>query len=173
MAGTLSTERLELRELSERDAPFILALLNTPGFLQHIGDRGVRSLEGARRYIQDGPAASYAAHGFGLYRVAPKGGGLPLGICGLLKRTALDHPDLGFAFLPEHWNRGYAIESALAVMGYAREALGLGRILGITNPDNHASIRVLEKAGFRFEKLMLLPGEDLEVKLYSAELQSN
>ena len=61
----LKTERLELRELSSADDAFILELLNEPGFLRHIGDKGVRSLSDARDYIVKGPIASYRRFGFG------------------------------------------------------------------------------------------------------------
>ncbi len=98
--NVLSTERLILRRLTTGDAEFIFELLNDPDFLRFIGDKGVRSLDDARGYILSGPVASYAQHGFGLWLVELKGSNTPVGICGLLKRDALDDVDIGFAFLP-------------------------------------------------------------------------
>ena len=162
----LETERLVLRQLSTDDAEFIIELLNQPSFLRYIGDKGVRNSEDAVRYIQTGPQASYERFGFGLYLVELKETGASIGICGLLKRDTLPDVDVGFAFLPEFWSQGYAFESAAAVMTYGREALGLRRIVAITSPDNDASIRLLEKIGLRFERMIKLSEDQPEVRLF-------
>src|SRR5215510_817891 len=141
----LTTKRLLLRELAVDDDEFILRLLNEPSFLHFIGDKGVRDLEGARQYILTGPVASYERNGFGLYLVALRETKLPIGICGLIKREELDDVDIGFAFLPEFWNKGFAFEAAAAALAHGREALKLDRVVAITNVDNHASARVLAK----------------------------
>ena len=151
-------------------APFILRLLNEPSFLQHIGDRGVRNLADAKQYILSGPIASYERHGFGLFLVELKEGRAPIGICGLLKRDALDDVDLGFAFVPESWSKGYAFESTTATLAYAHDAQHLKRIVAITSPDNVASINLLVKLGFYFDRMVLMPGEKEEVKLFARRL---
>ena len=152
---TLETERLILRHLApETDVDFILRLLNEPSFLQYIGDKGVRTLDDARAYINNGPLKSYQENGFGLYKVELKETGDPIGICGLIKRDTLPAPDIGFAFLPEYWNSGYAYESAAAVMRHAREVLRLNRILAITTPGNTASKKLLAKIGLKFDRLI-------------------
>ena len=164
----LETERLLLRHFNPDDAPFILALLNEPSFLRYIGDKKVRTLDDARNYILTGPVATYARHGFGLYQVELAESHTPIGMCGLLKREELPQPDIGFAFLPDFWNKGFAFEAAAAVLNDARERLHLNRILAIVNPDNDASIKLLEKLGFQFEgmkgdvKLYALPHEPVE-----------
>ncbi len=161
------TERLSLRLLELDDAAFILQLLNEPSFLKNIGDKGVRTIAEANEYIAQGPQASYTKNGFGLYLVALQETLTPIGICGLIKRDGLDDPDIGYAFLPRFWAKGYAIEAASAVMMYARETLGIQRIVAITAPDNHASIRVLNKLGLQFEKMILLPGANTESRLFT------
>ncbi|MCA1578420.1 MAG: GNAT family N-acetyltransferase [Acidobacteria bacterium] len=148
----LETERLILRELTFDDAPFILTLLNDPSFLRYINDKNVRNVEDARQYMLNGPMASYAQNGFGLYLVALKDTAVPIGLCGLLKREELPDPDLGFAFLPDYWGKGFALEAARAVMNDARERLGQNRVLAIVMPDNDASIRLLEKLGMTFDR---------------------
>jgi RimJ/RimL family protein N-acetyltransferase len=148
----LETERLNMRELAFDDAPFILTLLNDPSFLRYINDKNVRNLEDARQYMLNGPMNSYARNGFGLYLVALKESQTPIGLCGLLKREELPDADIGFAFLPEFWGKGFAQEAAVAVMKDARERLGLTRLLAIVMPDNHASIKLLEKLGMKFER---------------------
>ena len=167
MTLVLETPRLRLTHLSEADAPFILELLNEPAFLRDIGDKNVRTAEDACRYLREGPIASYAQLGFGLYRIELKTTREPLGMCGILKRGVLQHPDLGYALLQRHWARGYAIEAAAATMSYASEQLGLDPILAITAPENPSSMRVLEKLGFQFDRIVALAGYDSPSKLFT------
>lgn len=167
---TLETERLTLRHLTpETDAEFILRLLNEPSFLKYIGDKSVRTLDDARDYVRNGPMKSYEENGFGLYRVGLKEDGSAIGICGLIKRDTLPEPDIGFAFLPEYWNKGYAHESAAEVMRYAGDVLRLERILAITSPDNEASGKLLGKIGLRFQRMIRLSDDADEVKLFSTD----
>jgi RimJ/RimL family protein N-acetyltransferase len=166
----LETERLTLRHLDpDTDAEFILKLVNEAPFVHYIGDKGVRTLADARRYITDGPQKSYETHGYGLYKVELKNGATPVGMCGLLKRDTLPDADVGFAFLENYWKQGYAYESAAAVMNYAREKLGIKRVLAITTPDNIASGKVLNKIGLRFERLITLTPDSPEVKLFTTD----
>jgi RimJ/RimL family protein N-acetyltransferase len=162
----LETERLVLRRMTVEDAEFIFELVNEAAFIRNIGDKGVQTLEDARNYILNGPVASYAKFGFGLYLVALRENGEAIGICGLLKRDSLEDVDIGFAFLERYRRKGFAYESAAAVMGYGRNTLGLNRIVAITSPDNEGSIRVLEKIGLRFEKMIRMPGSDEETRLF-------
>lgn len=166
----LETERLILKQLSTGDAEFILELLNEPSFIRNIGDRGVRTIEAANAYILNGPVASYAKNGFGLYLVKLKETDESIGMCGLIKRDTLEDVDIGYAFLPRFWSRGYAVESALGVKKYAKNVVGLSRIVGITDPENEGSIRVLEKIGLQFEKMIRLSEDDIELKLFGASI---
>jgi RimJ/RimL family protein N-acetyltransferase len=163
----LETDRLLLRELSIADAAFILELVNEPAWLRFIGDKGVRTLAAARDYILKGPMESYERFGFGLYLTALKESGIGIGICGLIKRAALKDVDLGFAFLEKFWGNGYAHESAAAVTRFAKNALGLNRMVAVTTPDNLGSIKVLEKLGFKFERMVRLSEEASELKLFA------
>lgn len=161
----LETERLTLRELHDGDAAFVLELLNSPGWIRFIGDRGMRTEDEARDYLAKGPIDMYRRLGFGLYAVLRRGDAAPIGMCGLIKRDGLDDVDIGFAFLDQHAGQGYAFEAAQAVMAHGREVLGLQRIVAITSVDNDRSIRLLEKIGLRFEKLIPMKGE--QVKLFA------
>lgn len=163
----IETDRLLLRELGAADAKFILGLLNQPSFLRFIGDKGVRTLADARRYIADGPADSYRRNGFGLNCVTLREAGVQIGICGLVKRDTLPDPDIGFAFLEAYWSMGYAVEAATAVLAHARKTLGIGRVLAIVNPENGRSARLLEKIGLRFERLARLTDGAEELSIYS------
>lgn len=167
--NVLETERLNLRRLSIDDAEFILQLLNEPSFIRNIGDKGVRTVADARRYISDGPVASYQRYGFGLYLVELKESGQPIGISGLVRRETLADVDIGFAFLPDYWSKGYAVESALAVKAYAFEVLGLKRLVAITDPQNEGSMRVLEKIGLRYQRLVQLSVDGPLIRLYASD----
>ena len=163
--SVIQTPRVELRELDLADAKYILELLNEPGFIRFIGDKGVRTLADAREYLLQGPMDSYARNGFGLYAACLRDG-TPIGMCGLVKREGLEDPDVGFAFLSRYWSKGYAVESAGAVLAYAVEVLRLKRVVAITSPDNGSSIAVLEKIGFKFERMIRLLDHSPELKLF-------
>ncbi|HZI46401.1 MAG TPA: GNAT family N-acetyltransferase [Pyrinomonadaceae bacterium] len=170
----LETERLILRHLDpDTDVDFILRLVSEPPFIRYIGDKGVRTLDDARRYIVDGPLKSYEINGYGLYKVELKSEGTAIGMCGLVKRDTLPEADIGFAFLQSYWKQGYAYESAAAVMIYARENLGMDRILAITTPDNVASGTLLNKIGLRFDRLVNLTPDAPEVKLFTTDNIAN
>ncbi|MGG0658493.1 GNAT family N-acetyltransferase [Rummeliibacillus pycnus] len=161
----LETNRLILRLQTTDDAAFILELMNDPSWLRFIGDRGVRTLDDARDYILNGPVRMYEQFGFCLYLVERKEDHAKIGICGLVKRDSLKDVDIGFAFLPKYWSKGYAYEAASAVMSYGKDILGLTRIVAITSQDNKASESLLEKVGFQFEKLIQLADDPEELKL--------
>ena len=165
----LETERLSLREFTADDAQFILTLLNEPSFLRYIGDKQVRSLADAAGYILNGPVASYERNGFGLYLVELKESYTPIGMCGFLKRDELPDPDIGFAFLPEFWGKGFAFEAAAAVLEDARQRLGLQRILAITSLDNEASIKLLQRLGLRFDKVITTAAGREQVRLFTTD----
>lgn len=162
----IETERLCLREMQERDAQFIVALLNDPDFLRFVGDRGVRDLADAQPYIERIRAA-YQRDGFGLWISERKRDGEQVGMCGLIRREGLPDIDIGFATLPAFRKSGYTAEAAGATVEFARSVIGLSRLVAITTHDNRASIGLLEKLGLRFEKAMRLPGDPEELRLYA------
>jgi RimJ/RimL family protein N-acetyltransferase len=164
------TQRLFLRPFTVDDAQFVLTLLNEPSFIRYIGDKQVRNLDDARQYLLNGPIASYERHGFGLCLVELRESRTPVGMCGLLKREELPDPDIGFAFLPDFWNQGFGFEAATAVLHDARERLELEGVLAITSLDNEASIKLLERLGFRFERVTKLLASSEQVKLFTLRL---
>ncbi len=157
----LNTTRLHLRRFTLADAPFLLKLLNTEGWKRNIGDRHVHTVEAAEKYLEERLFKGYIEGGMGFLLVELKEDGTPIGMSGTIKREALDHPDIGFAFLPEYFGKGYALESSIEVKRYAEEVLGYTTITGITLPENTPSIRLLEKLGLKFEKMVKDEGEDL------------
>ncbi len=161
------TPRLRLRHLTQLDAAFILELLNEPEFIRNIGDREVRTLEDARRYLRSGTVTGYEKFGFGLYLVELLDDATPIGVCGLLKRDYLEDVDVGFALRQAFCNHGYAFEAACAVMRYGLEVLGLGRIVAITAPDNHASIKLLRRLGLEFERSIRVPDVARDTSLFT------
>jgi len=147
-----------------------VALLNDSDWLRFIGDRGVRTLDDARRYIETGPMESYARHGFGLFLAELKTTGAPVGLCGLLKRDVLEDVDVGYALLPDFRGSGLAHEAAAATLRFAKDTVGLARVAAITNPENARSIRVLEKLGLRFERMIRLSADAPEIRFYARAL---
>jgi len=163
----IETERLILRQFTIDDAAFVLELVNDPAWLQHIGDRGVRTLADARAYLRKGPLASYARNGFGFNLVELKSTREPIGGCGLIKRETLADVDLGFAFLPQFRGMGYAEEAARATLKHARQVLGFDRIVAVVSPENTRSIGLLRKLGFSYERsLRLTPDDPDEISMF-------
>lgn len=163
------TDRLTLRTITLDDAPFYLTLVNDPAFIEHIGDRGERTLEQARDSMSRRAIASLAEHGYSMYLVQLRDG-TPIGMCGLVRRATLDCTDLGYAFLPGYRGQGYAVEAARAVLDHAHRDIGLTRLLAITFPGNAGSIAVLGKLGFQFEHFTHLDENDPGTNIYSRAL---
>ncbi|MEO5753131.1 MAG: GNAT family N-acetyltransferase [Chthoniobacterales bacterium] len=162
----LETERLVLRQLTTGDAAFMLELMNEPGFIKYVADRGIRTKADAATYLAEKILPSYKKFGFGFYRVELKGSGTAIGICGLAKRDTLDDVDVGFSILVRFGGRGYASEAAVAMLNYGRKILGLSRIIGITAPENSVSIHLLKKLGLRYERKIHLPGFGPETLIF-------
>jgi len=148
----LETPRLRLRRFVPTDAAFVVSLLTSPDWLRFIGDRGVRTEADAIVYIERLAAMGYAKNGFGLYHVSRRDDERPVGMCGLLRRETTPDVEIGFAFLADHAGRGYATEAGATVLREAFEVHGLRRIGAVVMPENHASIRVLQKLGLQFER---------------------
>jgi len=166
MKIVMETKRLQLRHFTLDDAPFVLSLVNDPSWIQFIGDRGVRTLAHAEEYLQNSLMDSYAENGFGLYLVQRKEDKVRLGMCGLVKRPSLPHVDIGFAFLPQFTGQGYAFEAATAVLHHARHDLNLSPIVAIVAPDNQRSIKLLQKLGLHFQKMISLAEDQPEIMLF-------
>lgn len=170
MTPVLQTERLRLRPFALTDTAFIIDLLNSPGWLEFIGDRHVKTEEEATAYLQNGPMKSFDLYGYGLCLVERREDGVPVGMCGVFKRDNLEKPDIGFAFLPQYSGAGYAYEIASATMEHAREVLKLPEIWAITVPQNERSIKLLQKIGLRYAKTFRFPGSEQDLLLYSTEV---
>lgn len=169
MSTVATTARLRLRHLTTSDTAFLVELLNDPSFLSNIGDRGVRTAADAIGYVESGPGASYRKNGFGLYLVQRNDDATPLGLCGLVRRDTLPDVDIGFAFLPRFHGHGYAYEAARATVDEARDRVKLPRLVAIVKPGNVASSRLLVKLGLKFERMIRLPNDSLELEYYGID----
>jgi ribosomal-protein-alanine N-acetyltransferase len=156
----MHTARLQMRELTEADAPFMYRMMNSDGWLRFIGDRHIRTHDDAAAYLRNVYIPHYARHGFGFYVVSLIGNPEPLGLCGLIKRDSLEDVDIGFAFLPEYQGKGYALEAAKEVMSFAATK-GIANVVAITTPDNETSIALLRKIGLTQQKPIEMNGEEL------------
>ena len=169
----LETERLYLRRVTLDDADLLLAVWNDPAFMEHVGDRGVRTTEEAEEAMRAGPLKLYADYGYGPYAMVRRDDGVRMGICGLFKRDNLDYPDIGFGVLPEFCGKGYAGEAAFAVLAHARDDLRIKELTAIVSPGNAPSIGLIEKLGLMFVRMITMPGDDEEICLYSKRLRQN
>jgi len=162
----ISTKRLQLREFVTADAAFLLSLMTSPGYIRYIGDRNLSSVADAKQYIAERVAPAYVEDGFGMWLVQEAVGGTPVGTCGLVNRESIVDIDLGYAFLPEASGQGYATEAAAAVLEYASTRLGLDKVVAITALENPGSIRVLEKLGYQFARIIAFPGDEEGARLF-------
>lgn len=167
--SVFETDRLVLRELTTDDAAFAFELVNDADWIRYIGDRGVRTLDDARAYLEKGPIAMVRREGFGLWMVERRVDRAPLGMCGLLRRDWLPDVDIGFAFLPSHRRHGYAFEAADATLRHARDVLKLHRVVALTSLDNAPSQRLLEKLGLKLEGRRPFAGTSEEVCCFAIE----
>jgi [ribosomal protein S5]-alanine N-acetyltransferase len=151
---------MNLRPLTLDDAAYYLKLVNEPSFLEKIGDKGVRDLDGARAALQAGPIEMQQRLGYSLWHVSRKEDGAAIGMCGLIRRDTLPATDIGYAYLPDYWGQGYAWEAAQAAAAYGRDVVGLERLLGIVSPSNTASSQLLKKLGMRYIE-RIQPNTDL------------
>jgi RimJ/RimL family protein N-acetyltransferase len=145
----ITTERLIIRELVESDSAFVFELMNTEQWKHNIGERNIHELKDAENYIVNIYQKSYLQNDFGLYALIQKDNHEAIGICGILKRDTLQHPDIGFALLPRFFGQNYAFEAAQACLMYAKDTLQIPIIQAIVLPENLPSVRLLEKLGLK------------------------
>jgi len=159
----MRASRLLISHFTVDDAAFILELVNTEGWLKYIGDKNIRSMEDATRYLLDGPLSDYKKDGFGLFKIIELDSGESVGMCGLLERNYLEYPDMGFALLPEFEGRGFMTEACEYLLQWYSEVLGLERISAIVQQDNSRSIGLLRKLDFTFDKMIERDGDMLRL----------
>ena len=168
MKEILATERLILTEWELPDAAFLLKLVNTPQWIEFIGDRNIHSIQDAEQYIKK-LRLPYGSYGYGFYGLRLKDSKELIGLCGIIKRMGLNDPDLGFALLPEHEGQGYMYEVSTALLKHAFVKLGISRVVAITTEQNSRSIKLLERLGMKYEKDVKLPKEEKQLRLFAYE----
>lgn len=161
------TERMLIEEATLKDAEFFFQLLNSPNWLEFIGDRNIQTIQDAQMYIHSSLINSYEKNGFGLYKMTLKENKQTVGICGLVKRPRLQHPDIGFAILPDFAGKGYTTEAALATLDFAHHKLNINTILAITTENNVKSRHLLKKIGMKFIETITFEENKQEYLLYN------
>jgi RimJ/RimL family protein N-acetyltransferase len=151
----LETERLLLREFDEADAEATLRLGSDPAVMRYTHEPMLTDVEQARAILRDHPIGDYGTHGFGRWACVLKVNDELIGFAGLKRLEDLaGEVDVGYRFLPAYWGRGLATEAGRAAMDYGFNRLRLQRIIGLVDPENVASVRVLQKLGLTFETLI-------------------
>ena len=161
----LETKRLLLRWFTLDDIDAYNQLGTNPEIIRYVGNQPFASLAVARETLVAAPLEDYATYGYGRLACVWKQTGQVIGFCGPKFLPDTGDVDLGYRFLPTFWGRGLATESGLAVIEYARQQLGLRRLVAWVHPDNVASARVLSKLGFAFDRSTILadmPGIDFD-----------
>jgi RimJ/RimL family protein N-acetyltransferase len=167
--SSIATERLTLKPTTVEDAAFILELLNSPKWLEFIGDRNVKSVPEAEAYIKERMLPQFERLGFTNNVVIRKNDGKKIGACGLYDRDGLDSIDIGFAFLPGFEGQGYGFESASALLQTAFKDYNLNRVIAITSKRNIPSQKLLQKIGLSFERMITLPYDNEELMLFAID----
>ena len=168
----LETERLTMRPISSDDAEFILELYNSPKFIEFIGDRNINNTEDAANYIIQKFLPQYEKLGFGNYLITRKSDGKKIGSVGIFEREGLDVHDIGFSFLPEFEGNGYGFESASKLLETVVEGFSLKKISAITTKTNFSSQKLIEKLGLKFQKMVTLPDDDVELLYYETSIDT-
>ncbi len=159
MQNRINTKRLHLDLLTLEDHDFILSLVNSKGWIKFIGDRNVHSKDEAIAYI----SKIRNTQNLFYWVVSMKEENTPVGIISFLKRSYLDHFDIGFAFLPEFTGYGYAYEAANEVLLMVSKYPAYDPVLATTIPQNVNSIKLLNKLGLHFEKEIEVENERLHI----------
>jgi len=172
--GILNTDRLRLREVTADDAPFVLQLLNDPGWIKNIGDRNIRTEEQAKTYIETKIIKDYVDKGYGMWLVVSlnEEKEIPIGQCGLVKRPWIEDIEIGFAFLESYCGKGYGYESAKAVQQYAKQELKIDKLVAITAKENLASQKLLNKLGLFYAKTIVYKDDGEEVLYFTEDKQN-
>jgi len=155
----IKTKHLILRPFSLNDVEDCYQMNLDTAVSKYTGDGGVVSKQEIRRRITDDVLGDYKIYGYGRLAVTLKSTGRFMGFAGLKYLTDLEEVDLGYRFMSKYWGKGYATEAATACLALGFDKLGLTKIIAMVLPENKASIRVLEKLGFSFEKEIMENGE--------------
>lgn len=165
------TERLIIQPTSTRDAEFILELLNSPKYIQFVGDKNLKNTEDAEKYINDRMITQLERLGYSNYTVLRKSDNMKIGCVGLYDREGVDGIDIGYSFLPEFEGKGYAFEAAVELKRAAKEEFNLKDLNAITVQENRGSRKLLEKLGFEFKEIIHIPNDPNELMLYILDLK--
>lgn len=159
LSQSIQTDRLQIEDLTHADASFLIELVNTPGWLEFIGNRNVYNLFDAQNYIQN----ILDNENYRYWTVKLQHSNIPIGLISLIKREYLDNYDIGFAFLPQYCNLGYAFEASQAVINKITISPQFEVLLATTLPNNLHSIKLLKRLRFSFVKEITVTDEKLNL----------
>lgn len=144
----LRTKRLILREPRMEDAEPLMAVFGDPEAMRFVNHGKTRSIEKVRESIQK-RIDCLVANGVTLWTVLLAETGAVIGDCGVIPIDWTEPEfELAYRFRPSAWGKGYATEAGIAAMDHAWQASTLQTIYAVTELDNLASRRVLDKLGF-------------------------
>lgn len=148
---TIETERLLIRRLTPDDAAAYLPLVSLPEVIRFTGERALRSTDEVVQLLETRSIRDYERYGYGRMACIEKSTARLVGFSGLKYLEDMDEADVGYRFLPDAWGKGYATETASAIMNAQPREFGLARVIGLVEPENRGSVRVLQKLGLAYE----------------------
>ena len=186
----IESARLVLRRIAPGDLPFFTRIHAVADVVRYTGHGRPRSAEETQTWLQS-TMASYEELELGQLAVLRKGDGALLGRCGLsdlvieaearsnaIRRgwfgraqapaglAVIQEHELGYTFDATFWGHGYATEAAQCVFAYARDVLGLRRVISVIDGDNVRSLRVAERCGLRRDGQIDVLGRMLDVYVW-------
>ena len=156
----LQTERLILRPFVIDDTKALFNIVQEPNIFQYFPTRKAWSLERTDRYINY-QIEHWQRHNYGHWAVTVKESGQLMGWCGLEFLPETNETEVGYLLSNTFWGNGFATEAATASVEFGRNELSLQEIIGLTDPQNRASQRVLEKSGFAFTRKQFYFGMEM------------
>lgn len=155
----LETKRLVLRKWTNADCDALFEILRDAEVVRYVDDGKPFSLEKTRKFLEI-MEKTEREKGFCRWKVVEKSSGKILGTCGFGRIAETDEIELGYLLAQKSWGKGYATEIAQAVLAYGFNKLGFREIIALTDLENTASQKVLEKIGFTKREIEIYNNEE-------------
>jgi ribosomal-protein-alanine N-acetyltransferase len=167
----IETERLILRPFQLGDEEALFAMNTDPDVIRYAGNTPFASIDAAHDVLRNVIFKDYEVRGYGRFALVLKETGKVIGFSGVKYLADIEETELGYRLMPQHWGKGLASESAVASIDFARDTLGLKRLIALVHPDNHGSANVVRKLGFSVERTISFAlVKDVDVDLFSREI---
>ncbi|MDL4839413.1 GNAT family N-acetyltransferase [Aquibacillus rhizosphaerae] len=161
----LTSERLLFRPYSNDDFDFLMSLLSDPEVVRFIGKGKTRNENGGKEFLKWIYSTYEVGEDMGLMVLVNKEDNTLIGHAGLVPQIieGNEEIEIGYWICREHWGKGYATESAKALLEYGIKQINPQRFISLIQPDNLASKKVANKIEMKFDKRIIIDGKDVNV----------